>query len=120
MRQKTINIIFLLAILASIVILVENNRNFKKDVQKTMVETYDNYLSVQDSQLTSKQVLSVRETYRQLMLDSISVKIDSASLNLFIVRPFLQKDSTIKGYLHEVYWKKVDRQEIQYFELLRK
>jgi len=119
MKQKAINIIFLFAILASIIVLIQNNRNFTKDVKKATVEIYDNYLSVKDSQLTSKQVLSVRETYKQLKLDSISVKMDSATLNLFIVRPFLQKDSTIKGYLHEVYWQKVDRQEIPYFEELR-
>ena len=120
MKTNTFNILFSLAILVSIVILdLTNKRNFTKHVKKATVEIYDNYLSVKDSQLTSKQVLSVRETYKQLKLDSISVKMDSATLNLFIVRPFLQKDSTIKGYLHEVYWQKVDRQEIPYFEELR-
>ena len=128
-KQKLELQLILTMILTAICItfMVGHLANHKHIVKINTVAIYDEYISQQDSALDivktdgRQQILSLRKTYSELMVDSITVQKDSASINLRIIRPIrVSRDSITSGALVEVYWKKQLRQRIPFFEKLRK
>ena len=95
---------------------------FDKRVEKSIVKSYSEWRLGFDSVPMKKQKnpISIRETYKELVRDSIVAKLDSASLELYILKPELQKDSVMRGGLFEIYWKKVPRQKVAFLEDLMK
>ncbi len=93
-----------------------------KVVELGMVKIYENYISEQDSIMKSvgKNPLSVRGTHKELLRDSVVAQMDSTTLKLYILKPQLQPDSTMKGALYEIYWGKVPRQKVPFLEELIK
>ena len=118
-QSKLLTFALWFALIITMIFVIKENRYFDENVKQSMVEIYDEYLSQQDSVMKSKQLLSTRAALQELVIDSAAVSKEWKDWDLFIVRPRKDGDSLINGQLHQIYWEKINRQKISYFEKLR-